>query len=70
LVSIDGAVKLGGAVAVHALNVMARRHAIGAEVVGDAEQVAEFDGLVAAHAGDRRFAADVTVGEIVDHALA
>ena len=67
---VDGAVEFGSFVAIHALHIVARHHAVGAEIVGDAEQVAEFDGLIATHAGDGRFAAHVGVGEIVDHRLA
>ena len=71
---VDCAVEFGGPivflVAVHALHVVAGHHAVGAEIVRDAEQVAEFDGLIAAHARDGCFAAHVAVGEIVDHRLA
>ena len=48
------------------LHIMAGRHAVGAEIVRDFQQVAELDGLVAAYARDRRFAAQVAVGKIVD----
>ena len=68
---IERAVEFGLArLLVHdALNVMARRHAIGAEIMGDFEQVAEFDGLVAFHARDRRFALKIAFHETVDDGL-
>jgi hypothetical protein len=44
-------------------------HGLGAQVAGHVQQVAELDGLVAAHAGDRRLAAQIGVGEVLDHLL-
>ena len=49
---------------------MAGRQAVGVEVARGLQQVGELDGLVAAHAGQRRLPTQVAVGEIVDHALA
>ena len=46
---------------------MPGRQRAGAEVARGAEQVAELDPLVAADARDRRLAAPVAVGEILDH---
>src|SRR3546814_20607 len=46
------------------LNIVAGRQAVGAEVARGRQQVAELDRLVAAHAGDRRLAAQVAVGEV------
>ncbi len=54
----------------HALHVMAGGEAVGAEVARGVEQVAELDPLVAADAGDRRFAAHIRIREVVDHRLA
>ena len=68
---VMGAVEFGDAVCVGcAFDVVACRHAIGAEIVGDFEEVAEFDGLVAAHAGDWGLAFEVAIGEIIDDAFA
>ena len=46
---------------------MAGRQRLGAEIAGDLQQVAELDALVAAHAGYRRPAGGIGVGEILDH---
>ena len=40
------------------------------QIAGDVQQIAELHALIAAHAGDRRLAAQVGVGEILDHRLA
>ena len=53
----------------HPAHIVAGRQRFGAQVAGRVQQVAELDPLVAADAGDRRFAAQVAVGEIVHHAL-
>ncbi len=68
---VMGAVKLGEAVFVYgAFDVVSGGHAIGAEVVGDFEEVAEFDALVAAYAGDGGLPFDIAIGEVVDDAFA
>ncbi len=68
---IDGAVQVGGppgrAIAAH---IVAGGQGRGAQVAGHLQQVAELDRLVAAHAGDRRLAAQIGVGEILDHRVA
>ena len=46
---------------------MAGGHGFGAEVAGDIEQVVKLDRLVAAYARHRGFAAQVTIGEFLDH---
>src|SRR3546814_19189063 len=46
---------------------VAGRQRVGAEVARGRQQVAELDRLVAAHAGDRRLAAQVAVGEVLHH---
>ena len=51
-------------------DIVAGRHGVGPEVEGRVEQVGELDVLVAAHAGDGRFAAEIAVGEGRDHLLA
>jgi hypothetical protein len=45
---------------------MAGDQGVGVEIQGRAQQVAELDGLVAAHAGNGRLAPQIGVGEIVD----
>ena len=51
-------------------DIVAGREAVGVEVARHRHEVGELDRLVAAHAGQRGLAAQVAVGEIVDHALA
>ena len=53
----------------HPAHIVTGRQRVGAQVAGGVQQVAELDPLVAADTGDRRFAAQVAVGEIVHHAL-
>lgn len=53
--------------AVLALDVMAGGQGIGAEIAGDGKQIAELDGLIAQHARDRGFAANIGFGELIDH---
>ncbi len=64
---IIGAVQLRPPRPILAPHIMAGRQGGGAEIMGGLQQIAEFDGLIAADAGDRRLAAQVAVGEIVDH---
>jgi len=44
-------------------------HGLGAQLAGHVQQVAELDRLVAADARHRRLAAEIGVGEILDHLL-
>ena len=67
--AIDRAVELGPRRPRHAPHVVAGGERVRAKVAGERQQVAELHPLVAAHAGDRRLAAQVGVGEIVDHRL-
>ena len=53
-----------------AADIMAGGQRLGAQLARRVHQVGELHPLVAAHAGDRRFAARIGVGEILDHALA
>ena len=50
-------------------HIVAGRQAVGVQVARGLQQVGELDDLVAADTGQRRLAAQVAVGEIVDHAL-
>ena len=52
---------------VDAPHIMSGRERIGAEFLRDVQQIGELHALVAAHAGDRRFAARVGGGEILHH---
>ena len=65
-IGIDGARQLRTVGAVAALDVVAGRQHVGAELLGGVEQVAELDLLVAGDARDRRFAGGVAFGEAVD----
>ena len=65
-IGIDGACHLGTVGAVAALDVVAGRQHVGAELLGGVEQVAELDLLVAGDARDRRLAGSVAFGEAVD----
>ncbi len=67
---VRGAVQLRPAGAVDAAHVMPGGERVGAEIARGRQQVAELDRLIAAHAGDRRLAARVGVGEVVDHVAA
>ena len=49
---------------------MAGGQRLGAQLARRVQQVGELHFLIAAHAGDRRFAPRIAVGEILDHALA
>ena len=49
---------------------MAGGQRLGAQLARRVHQIGEFHFLVAADAGDRRFAARIGVGEILDHVLA
>src|SRR6185295_20332205 len=51
-------------------NVMPGRQRAGAEIARGFQQVAEFDALVAADARNRRLAAPVALGEILDDRFA
>ena len=51
-------------------DIVAGRHGIGAEVPGRFQEVGELDVLIAADAGDRRLARDVSVGERRDDLFA
>ena len=53
-----------------ALDVVARRHAVGVEIARGLEQVPELHALVAADAGNGRGAGEIAVGKLVDHRLA
>ena len=66
---IDRAVELGSLRPRHAPHVVAGGERVRAKVASERQQVAELHPLIAAHAGDRRLAAQVGVGEIVDHRL-
>ena len=59
--------QLGASVRIDTLDIMAGRKAVGAEVARRFQQIGEFDGLVAANAGDRGLAAKIAVGEILHH---
>jgi len=60
-------VQFGPRGAVQAAGVVAGGQRLAAEVAGEFHQVLELHRLVAADAGDRRLAAGVAVGEILDH---
>ena len=53
-----------------AADIVAGGHGLGAQVAGDVQQVAELHRLIAADAGDRRLAAQIGVGELLDHRVA
>ncbi len=53
-----------------AAHIVAGRQGLGAEIAGGLQQVVELDRLVAAHTGDRGLAAQIGVGELLDHRLA
>ena len=57
-------------IAFDATHVVTRRQAVGAEVFGDALQILELHGLIAAHARDRRRARKICVSEIFHHRVA
>ena len=67
---VGRAVQLRAAWARVAADVVAGGQGRGAQVAGDLQQVAELHRLIAAHAGDRRLAAQIGVGEVLDHRLA
>src|SRR5438477_9951363 len=46
---------------------MARRHGFGAEITSRPQEIGELHRLVAAHARDRRLAAQIGIGELVDY---
>ena len=46
---------------------MAGRQHRGAEIARGVQQIAEFDRLIAFHAGHRRLAGDIALGKAVDH---
>ena len=56
--------------ALDAADIMAGGQRFGAQLARRLHQVGEFHFLVAADAGDRRFAPRIGVGEILDHVLA
>ena len=64
---VGTAMQLGASVRIDTLDIMAGRKAVGAEVARRFQQIGEFDGLVAANAGDRGLAAKIAVGEILHH---
>ena len=68
--AIDRAVQLGPGGAHDAPRIVAGGERVRAEIAGERQQVAELDALVAAHAGDRRLAAQVGLGEVLDHRFA
>ena len=70
LAAVEGAVEFRSRLALHALDVVTRRHAVRAQIARDLQQVAELDRLVAAHAGDRGRAHEIGVGEILNHGVA
>ena len=51
----------------HAADVMTRCQCGGAEIARRRQKVAELDALIAAYARDRRLAAPIAVGKILDH---
>jgi hypothetical protein len=51
-------------------HIMAGGHCTRAELAGRLQQIGELDGLIAGHAGDRRLAARVAVGERLYHRFA
>ena len=65
-IDIDSARELRPRGSLAALDVMAGRQHVGAELPGRVEQVAELDLLVAGDTGDRRLAGSVALGEAVD----
>ena len=67
---VDRPVERGPVRPRHAPHVVAGGERVRPQIAGDVQQIAELDALVAAHAGDRRLAAQVRVGEILDHRLA
>ena len=70
-VGIGGTMQFGPAIGTQfTLHIMARGHAIRAQVVRGFQQIAEFDGLIAFHAGDRGFAAHIAIGKIINHFFA
>ena len=56
-----------GLVAVKTLDVVASCHAIGVQVFGGFQQIAEFDFFVAADAGNGGRTSQIGVGEFLDH---
>ena len=52
-----------------ALDIMAGHQRCGAELLGTRHEIGKLDGLIAADARHRRFAAQIAVGEIIDHRL-
>ncbi len=64
---IGGAAQLRPGRAHLAADIVAGGHRLRAQVAGDIQQVAELHGLIAADAGDRRLAAQIGVGELLDH---
>ncbi len=64
---IDGAVQLRAAGRGLAAHIVARGHGFRAQVARGLQQIVELDRLVAAHTGDRRFAPQIGVGELLDH---
>ena len=70
LARVDGPAQLGSPVSDGPADIVAGREAGRPKIPRGLQQVAELDRLVAADTGDRGFAAQITVGEIVDHAFA
>ena len=68
--SIGRTVKLWPGIADHALNIMARRHAIGVQILCSFKQILEFHPLIATDAGHRGGACQIAVGKFVNHRIA
>ena len=67
---IDRAVQFGTPRPRHAADIVTGRQAIRPEIARQAEQISEFDPLVAAHAWDWGAPGDIIIGEAIDDAFA
>src|SRR5437667_112989 len=65
--AVGGGMQLRAAGPFHPAHIMAGRQRLRAKFARRVQQVGELDPLIAAYAGDRGFAAGVSVGEILDH---
>jgi len=65
--AIDRAAQFGAGRSLASAHVVAGGQGVGTELARGGQQVAELDRLVAADAGNRRLAAHIGVGEVVDH---
>ena len=68
--TLGGAVELGPVAARQAPHVVAGGQRLGPKLAGEPQEIAELHRLIAAHAGDRRLAAEVAADEVLDHRFA